>query len=355
MPVAGMQGVAELRGSGQLAQIYDDELSNEAQRVYECLVHNPDGLDVDDLARRVGLDNAEVERAAAELGALGLVNQAGRGPSVLRAISPESARSKVLGPIIRELDRKRSQVDELRDTYADLVRVYHASPLHHSTRKSIEILHDSETVNAITSELAADAQSEIVTSQLEGAGNEELLTESLTLTKNSRARRLRVRMLCPHTARYSPTAVYYARHATHLGAEVRTSGDGLMRLTVFDDDVAVIGLRTNPHGAAIVRESHLVHFISSAFERAWVQAEIFDPAYHHKELRGIADDIDATIVRLLVDGVEDKIIARRLGMSLRTLQRHISEIMKKIGARNRLHAGYLIYQHGLVERAPSAS
>jgi DNA-binding NarL/FixJ family response regulator len=37
-------------------------------------------------------------------------------------------------------------------------------------------------------------------------------------------------------------------------------------------------------------------------------------------------------------------------MSLRTLQRHISEIMKKIGAKNRLHAGYLINQQGLVDR-----
>ncbi|MFD5418680.1 helix-turn-helix transcriptional regulator [Streptomyces sp. NPDC127069] len=49
-----------------------------------------------------------------------------------------------------------------------------------------------------------------------------------------------------------------------------------------------------------------------------------------------------TIVRLLSEGLEDKVIARRLGMSERTCQRHIAEIMRAVGAKSRFQAWYLL-------------
>ena len=51
---------------------------------------------------------------------------------------------------------------------------------------------------------------------------------------------------------------------------------------------------------------------------------------------GVSADVRLTIAHLLVDGLEDKVVARRLGMSLRTYQRHLSSMMQDLGARNRL-------------------
>ncbi|MET8682320.1 winged helix-turn-helix transcriptional regulator [Streptomyces sp. NPDC004647] len=39
----------------------------------------------------------------------------------------------------------------------------------------------------------------------------------------------------------------------------------------------------------------------------------------------------------------DKQIAERLGMSLRSCQRHVATLMRELGARNRLHLGYLLH------------
>jgi hypothetical protein len=46
-------------------------------------------------------------------------------------------------------------------------------------------------------------------------------------------------------------------------------------------------------------------------------------------------------------GYDDKVVAKRLGISLRTFQRHLADIMRRIGARNRLHAGYLLRDLGI--------
>ncbi|WP_438312064.1 LuxR C-terminal-related transcriptional regulator [Streptomyces sp. HUAS TT3] len=58
--------------------------------------------------------------------------------------------------------------------------------------------------------------------------------------------------------------------------------------------------------------------------------------------RSLSDELRQTLVRLLSEGLEDRAIARRLGMSERTCQRHIAEIMRVVGARSRFQAGYLL-------------
>ncbi|WP_330315431.1 LuxR C-terminal-related transcriptional regulator (plasmid) [Streptomyces sp. NBC_00523] len=58
------------------------------------------------------------------------------------------------------------------------------------------------------------------------------------------------------------------------------------------------------------------------------------------------------IVRMLIQGLEDRAIARRMGISLRTCQRDVSDIMDTIGARSRLQAGF-INEMGLHLKVPS--
>ncbi|MER7521060.1 hypothetical protein [Streptomyces sp. NPDC126499] len=44
---------------------------------------------------------------------------------------------------------------------------------------------------------------------------------------------------------------------------------------------------------------------------------------------------------------DSHVMARRMGLSLRSCQRHVSDLMRTLGARNRLHAGYLLARAGL--------
>jgi predicted DNA-binding protein (UPF0251 family) len=143
--------------------------------------------------------------------------------------------------------------------------------------------------------------------------------------------------------------VGYVEEVSKLGAEIRTVGDGFMQMLVFDATVAVLAVQGNPEAALIVREPNLLAFTIAAFERAWTAATPFPRDYRQDQVVAISDEMKSDIVRMLVEGMEDRAIARRMGISLRTCQRHVSEVMDRLGARSRLQAGYLIRERRLFE------
>ena len=55
------------------------------------------------------------------------------------------------------------------------------------------------------------------------------------------------------------------------------------------------------------------------------------------------------IVRMLARGASDSNIARRLGLGLRSVQRHVSTIMKLLRVQSRFEAGVAVTRAGLLE------
>ncbi len=69
--------------------------------------------------------------------------------------------------------------------------------------------------------------------------------------------------------------------------------------------------------------------------------------YGRKATQITTSAIRSSIEQQLIEGISDKRIAEGLGLSLRAVQRHIAEIIKELGALNRLHAGYLLCEKRL--------
>ncbi|WP_251058750.1 MULTISPECIES: hypothetical protein [unclassified Streptomyces] len=91
---------------------------------------------------------------------------------------------------------------------------------------------DLGAVRGLIAELVAVAEREVLTSQPGGGRPLETLEESIGRDESLLARGVRMRTIYQHTARYSrPTAAYVER-VTALGAQVRTLGDGLMRMLI---------------------------------------------------------------------------------------------------------------------------
>ncbi len=55
---------------------------------------------------------------------------------------------------------------------------------------------------------------------------------------------------------------------------------------------------------------------------------------------------------MLAEGAKDEVIARRLGVSLRTCRRHIAEILETLQADSRFQAGVLAERAGLTTAGP---
>ncbi|WP_327737020.1 helix-turn-helix transcriptional regulator [Streptomyces nojiriensis] len=317
------------------------ELSPAARRLYAYAVERH----AFDLCEATGALGVRAAAAITELAAAHLLQRVpGDEPDRWSAVAPRAAAARALAPLALLVRETHDEMDRLRGRLEALVPAYEAGSAQRDPGGSgrLELVTDLGAVRGLIAELVAACERELLTSQPGGGRPLETLEESIGRDESLLTRGVRMRTIYQHTARYSrPTAAYVER-VTALGAQVRTLGDGLMRMLIFDEHTGVMAVPDRNGAALVVREPSVVHFMTAAFERSWVDAEPFPASVSPEAARSISDELRQTIVRLLSEGLEDKVIARRLGMSERTCQRHIAEIMRAVGAKSRFQAGYLL-------------
>ncbi|MEU2428489.1 helix-turn-helix transcriptional regulator [Streptomyces sp. NPDC007861] len=314
------------------------QLNGPADRLYRFIAESP-GSTVERAVEALGMSASEVEDAIRDLRDLGLLSTATTGTGSLVPYPVEFARIKVLNPLQQDLNRIQSLVDQLRGDLDEL-DLHTPHPQHDYC--SLEIVPELADVRRLITGFAGECREEALTSQPGGARMEEVLAEGMDRTTKLLGRGVRMRTLYQHTARFSPATVSYVSQVAPLGAQVRTLAGGFPRCIVFDREIAILPLLDGSTGAAIVRDPYVVSFMAEAFDRAWNAASEFSPEDDRADRVAATSEIQRTIISLLIQGESDKRIAQVVGISLRNCQRHISNIMKSIGARNRLHAGYLL-------------
>jgi hypothetical protein len=154
-------------------------------------------------------------------------------------------------------------------------------------------------------------------------------------------RGVRMRTLYQHTSRrHAPTQEYVSR-ITGAGAEVRTLPALFGRMIAFDREAVIIPHHEAYDGALVVRDPSAVAYLCGVFDHSWTVADPYTPIGPAAGQDTTLDEIKQAILRLLAEGMKDEMIARRLGMSLRTCRKHIAESMETLGAGSRFQAGYL--------------
>ncbi|MFE8937081.1 LuxR C-terminal-related transcriptional regulator [Streptomyces sp. NPDC000963] len=318
---------------------------------------------VDTAAEALGLDRREAGEAVRDLRELGLLSTAGTGgtggtagtcvvdgardaggagaagaePLVPHPV--DFARVKVLNPLQRQVNRSQALVDELRSSLDQLEL---RTPRSQHAHCSLEVVHELSDVRRLITGFADECCDEALSSQPGGARVEEVLADSMDRTTRLLGRGVRMRTLYQHTARFSPATLSYVDRVTPLGAQVRTLAGGFPRCIIFDRKIGILPLPDDAKGAVIVRDPQLVAFVAEAFDRVWTIASDLSHEERRSDRVAATSEIQHAIISLLTQGESDKRIAQVVGISLRNCQRHISHIMKSIGARNRLHAGYLL-------------
>jgi DNA-binding CsgD family transcriptional regulator len=120
-----------------------------------------------------------------------------------------------------------------------------------------------------------------------------------------------------------------------MGEQVRLLPDLATRLLVLEDTHVVM---PDPLGYVhaprlIVRQRGIVELATLYFEQLWARAAPLDePATERSDLRRF-------LLEQLAAGAQDEQIARRLGLSLRTVRRRVAEVMTELGASSRFQAG----------------
>ncbi|MFE2432259.1 LuxR C-terminal-related transcriptional regulator [Streptomyces sp. NPDC059373] len=330
-----MDGLRDIAG-----HVQGEQPGQEALAIYRFAVGRP-AFGPDDLSE-LRLPPGTAEKALCDLVAMRLLSRVGEDPEAYTAIAPRIAAGRMLSPMERQIREKQEEIERLRLTFEALVPAYEAQAQAHERSRAVELITDLPTVLETIEELAHSCTSEALTSQPGGARRPEVLQEAIERDERMLARGVLMRTIYQHPARYSQPTIAYVQRMTELGAQVRTQTDGLIRMLIFDRRIGVISVKDNPHAALLVREPNIVDFMIASFNHAWRNADPFPVGFDRGATKRISDEVKQSIVALLAEGLEDKAIARRLGMSERSCQRHVAQIMNAIGARSRFQTGFLL-------------
>jgi ATP/maltotriose-dependent transcriptional regulator MalT len=303
-----------------------------------------------ELVNALKLTAPEIDDALSELADLKLIQPAPGREGELASVSPEAAADLLVIPMERQVREQQRIISQVRSQMQELAIEYEAGAAHRRQLRAVEVLFDRSAARDVLQESARRCTAQAVTSRPGGGHDSGTLAETSARDEEMLAQGVTMRILYQHAARYHQPTVAYAERVTELGAEIRTIGDQLAEMTVFDLNIGIMEVNNGRHTTVLVREPNILNFMAASFDRSWVSGQpFFSP-----NLMELSDDISQLIVDLLVDGGSDKSIARRLGISERTCQRHVRNVMKNIGARSRFQAGYLIGAAGNFGPGPQA-
>ncbi|MFF9056599.1 LuxR family transcriptional regulator [Streptomyces erythrochromogenes] len=243
-----------------------------------------------------------------------------------------------MGPEENRLRRRLETLERTRARLSSLIPLYEETYRRGADSGAVEVVESRDRVMLLIADTAARCTEEVLTVQPGGGRPPGYLERALPRDLEMLGRGVRLHTLYQHTARYSPGTQEYVQAVGAAGAEVRTLGELFGKMLVFDRATAFLPVWDNPDAAVVLREPSAVAFLCSVFANAWSLAEPFSASYTATTSAQLQD----TIAGRLADGAKDELIARRLGMSLRTCRRHIAELMDELGAESRFQAGYLL-------------
>ncbi|MFC5954529.1 LuxR C-terminal-related transcriptional regulator [Streptomyces pratens] len=208
----------------------------------------------------------------------------------------------------------------------------------------VTYLYGLDAIGAAIDEALSVARTEILTAQPDGPRPGPVLDEALESVRANIEAGISMRTLYQHTTRFDEATKKYVRVVADYGVQVRTLAEFFDRLIIVDESVAFISANATRTVGLAVREPAIVRFLKDTFERSWDRAESFPfiPLHAAKAADDVIPSLREAVRRLLIRGYSDKKIARRLGISERSLQGHISAIKEELGVQTRLQLGYLL-------------
>lgn len=306
-------------------------LGDQAARTYLALVALGTST-LDQLAETTGYRPEQIRCSAEELLEVGLAGRAGPDRDQLIAMPP--------GPALDLLTRRRE---------ADLAaaRVAAEETFQSLRRGVVEGLeHLLEIINGPAVQDRIRQLEQSVRTEVRGLDSPPYYTGAdVNQTElDNLAAGIRYRAV------YAKTALERSEYLTDnvvpcvkAGEEARTLPDVPVKLLIFDTDCAVVSLADMDNGgrsALLIRPSSLLSALTGLFEVCWRAA--LPLAMGEQDTGPFLQPSERRLLGLLAAGLGDEQVARTLGISRRTLFRHLESLMSRTGAANRfqlaLHA-----------------
>ncbi|WAP52080.1 LuxR C-terminal-related transcriptional regulator [Arthrobacter sp. ATA002] len=314
--------------------------------VYRYAVSSP-GWSVDQASEALGFTTRSIESAIAQLREHRLLVQVSSEQPSYAAVSPDVALAELVDPDERALLDLRARIGLKRRELAGLVPVFAEASRRVSTDAGVEVLEDPGQVMSVLIEYAR-AASECVLMARPGPGaTADIQEDSVQKDVDMLRQGVRRRTLYHSSIRDHMPTRRAVEVVTAAGGEFRTLPHMPLRAVIFDSKMAVVprGRCADDRAGLVIRDRDLIHILVRMFEFAW---ELGDPFLAEEPQPGQLSSIQRSILRALAAGQSDEVVARRLGISVRTCRRHIARMLEDLGAESRFQAGVKAHRAGWI-------
>ena len=313
-------------------------LSEAEESAYILLIGEP-RLTAADLADKLGLTNRRAQTLLTELEAHGLVSRSLANPPEFLAAPPDVAVPALVLRRQEELQQARLAALALAERARRVAARDELGP------HMLELLSGPEATGQRFTQLQEAAEHEVCfldrPPYMAGGSAPDNAAELEAL-----ARGVTYRAVYDPQALNTPGQPDAVRRFMGSGEQARVFPELPTKMLVIDGKAALIPLDAHHPGgeSLLVRAPAVVDTLQMFFETLWDQAiplpaTLTDVA--EIPWRGpVGPGFDDDMVALLTAGLKDEAIARRLGISTRTLDRRIQLLMRGLAARTRFQAGW---------------
>ncbi|GGS93621.1 hypothetical protein GCM10010156_59870 [Planobispora rosea] len=324
----------------------DLRLDQDAIDVYRYALSHEDWTP-QEAAAGLGVRENQVRKAISVLGQLKLLRSVSTAGGVFDVVAPEAALAELLADEELELRRRQAQIASTRDQVMRLMPYYEEAQQSRRRAAVLDIV-DNQTARHLLRDWSHRVREEVLVAHPGGGWERGELARSLENDLTLLTRGVRMRVVLQHATREHRPTRKWAERVGRAGAEIRTVST-VPRRQIVHDAARCLLPTSDGSGAVVVQEPGVVEFIVTVFEDMWSRAHPFPGAGYEEPMDGEKGKlIREAILRELATGAKDEVVARRLGLSLRTCRRRISEIMSLLGAENRFQAGVLARERVLL-------
>ncbi|MDL9980500.1 helix-turn-helix domain-containing protein [Microbacterium sp. ASV49] len=295
--------------------------------VYRRLLAAP-AASAAELAAETALSPGSVGQILDELELAGFVARQASSPHRFVASPP----SLVMRPLLVEQERRLAAAHE---TLVELSAVYREGAALRAVPDVVDVVVGADAVRQRLGQLQAAATERVdvfVLSDVALVASDDNLEEERAL-----ARGVRYRTIVETGVLERAGFMDAAKQAALDGEEVRVLPALPTRLFIADGDIALLPMASHgpgqADGALLLHKSGLLDLVDATFETSWRAAR---PLFA-EEGRDSAEDRE--LLSLLMIGLTDAAAAAQLGISLRTIQRRVSELIELAGVSSRFQLG----------------
>jgi hypothetical protein len=248
-------------------------------------------------------------------------------------VDPLDAWARLRGRLRSDAAGLMAQADQVAPALAELSLAYDRTPGAVTDRSAISRLDQLSGIEHRIRRLVAGSRSEVLSMQPGGARPPSILRLALVDARDLRGRGVATRTLYQSGARKDPATAAYAAEATALGGRIRILDEDFRRMMVFDRTVAVLAGDPSNRSAAFIEDPAMVETVVSMFERDWERAE-------RVRWESPVEEGDGPLIALLAQGLTQRAIGSRLGLSERTVAARIAELRERYEAQTLFQLGW---------------